>query len=179
MRVRRTGNRPDYRRVIEELKLLSSLHEFDPRVIGTPPLGLDTYTSDIDIACSTGDLARFEEVARESFGALEAFQCSRLTAQDQASVAARFYATGWDVEVFCQTIPTDQQWGVRHFRIEQRLLNLEPGLRPLIRRLKENGLKTEPAFAQVLKLPGDPFRALLDLERRSDDQIRRLLAGRK
>ncbi|MBL1705198.1 DUF4269 domain-containing protein [Klebsiella pneumoniae] len=41
------------------------------------------------------------------------------------------------------------------------LLMQHPHIREEILRLKENGLKTEPAFAQVLNINGDPYEALI------------------
>ena len=38
------------------------------------------------------------------------------------------------------------------------------------------GAKTEPAFATVLKLKGDPYLAILDLERCENDRLNDLLA---
>lgn len=37
--------------------------------------------------------------------------------------------------------------------------------RERIIQLKKQGIKTEPAFAQLLGLKGDPYLALLDLEK--------------
>ena len=37
-----------------------------------------------------------------------------------------------------------------------------PAFKEQIRGLKRNGLKTEPAFAKLLGLNGDPYRAVLD-----------------
>ncbi len=42
---------------------------------------------------------------------------------------------------------------------------------------RRGGLKTEPAFAAVLGLAGDPYSALLDVEARSDADLVRLLNG--
>ncbi len=41
--------------------------------------------------------------------------------------------------------------------------------------LKHQGLETEPAFARLLSLAGDPYEAMVDLEIWSDDELRRLL----
>ncbi len=41
------------------------------------------------------------------------------------------------------------------------LLMQHPHIREEVIRLKENGLKTEPAFAQVLNINGDPYEGLI------------------
>ena len=48
-------------------------------------------------------------------------------------------------------------------------------LRKKIRELKVSGLKTEPSFAKVLGLSGDPFLAFLELEDIDDDQLTELI----
>jgi len=42
--------------------------------------------------------------------------------------------------------------------------------------LRQAGLKTEPAFAELLALAGDPYAALLELESQSAPQLTALLA---
>ena len=44
-------------------------------------------------------------------------------------------------------------------------------LREEIRALKRQGVKTEPAVAQLLGLPGDPYQAVLDLASLSDPEV--------
>lgn len=170
--------KPDYEAVIEALDLLGRLAEFRLEVIGTPPLGIDTEHSDIDIACSAKNLDRFSDVVREAFGHFENFRLSRYELNGEPTVLASFRAQGWALELFCQGVPTERQWGVRHFRVEQRLLMLDPTLRSDVRRLKQRGIKTEPAFAEALGLLGDPFVAMLDLETKPDDELQRLLLQR-
>lgn len=51
-------------------------------------------------------------------------------------------------------------------------------LRERVLALKRNGLKTEPAFARVLGLAGDPYEALLGLEALPPEQLRALLDRR-
>ena len=87
----------------------------------------------------------------------------------------RIIILNWDIELFCQTIPTNQQWGVRHFKIEQRLLNLEPRLKKVVFHLKQNGLKTEPAFAAALGLSGDPYSVILEIEDLNDAELAQLI----
>ncbi|MGD1951490.1 MAG: DUF4269 domain-containing protein [Leptolyngbyaceae cyanobacterium] len=171
--------RLDFKQVVQTLSLLTILREFDPVIIGTPPLGIELETSDIDIACSANNLARFRTIMLTKFSKFDCFQCYDSIWQNQNSVIVQFHAYNWDIELFCQTIPTNQQWGVRHFNIEQRLLNIEPRLRSVVLRLKQHGLKTEPAFAQALGLSGDPYLSILDLETMSDDELAHMLASRQ
>lgn len=156
--------RPCYKKVIDELELLKLLAEFDPIVIGTPPLGIATDESDIDIACSSQDFARFAEVVVGAFGKMESFSLRTIDHLPEPATVASFCAMGWELELFCQSVPTKNQWGVRHYVVEARLLELRPNLRKQILKLKQQGLKTEPAFATALSLSGDPYIALLDLE---------------
>ena len=171
--------RLDFNQVVQNLSLLTILHEFDPVIIGTPPLGIALETSDIDIACSANNLAQFKTIIVTKFSKFDRFQCYDSIWQNQNSVIVQFHAYDWDIELFCQMIPTHQQRGVRHFNIEQRLFNIEPKLRGVILRLKQHGLKTEPAFAQALGLSGDPYVSILDLESMSDDDLAHMIASRQ
>ncbi len=60
--------------------------------------------------------------------------------------------------------------------VQSRLLELDDGrFRAAVIALKQSGLKTEPAFADLLGLAGDPYKALLGLESMTEDDLRRLL----
>lgn len=167
-------SRPNYQQVIDQLGLIATLADFDPDVIGTPPLGIAVEGSDIDIACSALDLSVFATHARARFEHHHAFEIHDIQHLSEPACVAKFHALNWDIELFCQTMPTHEQWGVRHFYIEQRLLNLSPALKPKVIALKQKGIKTEPAFAQLLGLKGDPYEAMLELEMMSDDDIKAL-----
>ncbi len=51
--------RPDYRNAMARSGVPEALRTFDPHVAGTPPLGIDLPSSDIDIACRAPDAAAF------------------------------------------------------------------------------------------------------------------------
>lgn len=78
---------------------------------------------------------------------------------------ASFSVAGVPFEIFGQARPVREQDGWRHFWVEKRLLRLGgENLREAVMTARRQGTKTEPAFAQVLGLGGDPYRAMLDLE---------------
>ena len=66
-------------------------------------------------------------------------------------------------EIFGQNLPTEEQNAYRHMIKEHSIL-LEKGeeFRKQIIALKLRGIKTEPAFADLLGLEGDPYKAILD-----------------
>ncbi len=163
--------------VLNDLGLLAKLAAFDPIVIGTPPLGIDIDTSDIDVACAADDLDEFCACARRAFASKQGFSVRRCSERSKAAVCAVFFSHGWEIELFCQTIPCAEQWGVRHFLMEQRLLRIEPGLKAKIVTLKKDGYGTEPAFARALGLRGDPYEAILALEPRDDVELANLIAA--
>lgn len=143
-------------------RLFRELAPFEPTLVGTYPLGLRIDTSDLDVICCAPDLATFER-------ALETLPVTpdhveRVPLAPEAVVAT----LRWDdvvVELFCQTIPVYAQAGFRHMVVEGRLLALGGArLRDRVRAEKRAGARTEPAFARVLGLAGDPYAAILELE---------------
>jgi len=168
--------RTDYRRIIERHALLVRLAAFDPHVAGTPPLGLDLPSSDIDILCHAPDLEAFAAATRGAFGHSPQFELGTWAGPPRAVIAS-FLADDWRVEVFGATCPVAEQAGWRHFEVERRLLALGgPAFRAAIMEARRGGLKTEPAFAERLGLAGDPFAALLEIETRPDTALLCVLA---
>ena len=163
--------RPKFEEILSETGILAKLSEFRPVVIGTPPLGIALPSSDIDIACEATDLDRFYECATAEFEHMAAFNSRSYEIRQVPTVIVNFEFREWPIEIFCQTIPVEQQMGVRHFLVERRLLGLHPQLRSLVLQAKRGGLKTEPAFAQVLGLPGDPYEAMLSLDSLTDNEL--------
>ena len=168
--------RPHYLDALQKVGVLSSLARFDPRVAGTPPLGLDLPDSDIDVLCHAPDPKDFALAVWAAFGNHPGF-AARQWVSGGRPVIANFEAEGWTFELFGSRQPTEEQIGWRHFRIEQRLLSIGgEALRTLIMDERRKGLKTEPAFAAVLHLSGNPYEALLGLETWSDEALADLLS---
>lgn len=163
--------RAHFQTVLDASGVLSKLARFQPTIIGTPPLGIDVETSDIDIACTAVDLELFKTDVIAMFQGEPGFSICDIEGLPDPAVRAAFMVADWEVELFCQTLAIHEQWGVRHFLIEQRLLELVPALKPKVIELKQSGQKTEPAFAELLKLEGDPYAALLALEDLSDEEL--------
>lgn len=153
----------------------AALAPFDPTPIGTPPLGLDGPDSDIDIACHAADLAAFADHLWDAFATFDDFSLHQWR-EDGRPVIAAFRAQGWSIEVFGAATPVAEQTGYRHFVVERRLLGLGgAALRAAVQGARRSGAKTEPAFAAVLGLAGDPYRALLDLGTHDDAALGTLI----
>lgn len=161
---------------LKGLGILETLRPYSAILAGTIPLGIELPESDLDIICQCEDVKIFEEFLINNFGNLPNFQSYKTSVRGQESVVARFQTLDFDFEVFGQTTLVDHQFAVVHMIIEERLLRLgAPGFESEIRKLKQSGIKTEPAFAQCLKLPGDPYEALYNLAKLTDQQLTQLI----
>ncbi|MET3712055.1 hypothetical protein ABIC65_002767 [Sphingomonas trueperi] len=164
--------RPAYIEALAQSGVLPRLAAFDPQVAGTPPLDLDLPDSDIDILCHAPDPHAFAATVWEAFRDQPGFAMWQWQGSDRP-VVARFHCAGWLFELFGQARPVAGQLGWRHFAIERRLLALGGApLRAAVMARRHAGAKTEPAFAQVLGLAGDPYAALLTLEQLDDATLR-------
>ena len=169
-----TPRQRDAARTLKELRLAEELADGSPRLVGTIPLGIDVEGSDLDVICEAADLTAWLARVKELYGERENFRAS----PDGFGMAtASFRHRGWEIELFAQNRPTEEQNGYRHMAVEARLLRLMPlWARERIVGWKAAGIKTEPAFARLLAIPGDPYAALLELERQTDEALARLLA---
>ncbi|HEV7378999.1 MAG TPA: DUF4269 domain-containing protein [Dyadobacter sp.] len=146
--------------VLLKHELLQLLKEFDPILVGTIPIGIDLENSDLDIVCCFSDRAYFCRQISLHFGKEENFKIRERSANQ--SVVANFWLDGFEIELFAQATPSGEQLGYRHMLIEHQLLKgLGEKFRQVVVQQKTSGLKTEPAFAKLLGLTGDPYEALL------------------
>jgi Domain of unknown function (DUF4269) len=168
--------RPPYREALRRVGIMRVLVEFDPHLAGTLPLGVDLPTSDLDILCHAPEPEYFAAVVWTAFSGETGFSLRQWLTVDGPVIAA-FVAHGWSFEVFGQIKPVNEQNGWRHFIAERRLLRLGgSAFRAAVKNERLRGSKTEPAFASVLKLDGDPYLAILALQCCDDGQLRHLLA---
>ena len=152
-------------RLLTKHGIMSSLSVFDPILVGTIPINVDTDGSDIDIICYVCDLKQFSATLRKLFQGKDSFKLTEHQGQGTTAIVANFKVESFEIEVFGQDIPTRQQLAYRHMLIEYRLLKQKgEGFRQEVIELKRKGFKTEPAFAILLDLKGDPYAELLNYE---------------
>lgn len=167
--------------VLEELSIGTVLREFDPVLAGTVPLGIDTPTSDLDVICAVPlrARARFVHLLRTHYGAHPDFRLVAATVRGRECSIATFCGGEFGVEIFGQDQPTGQQHAVRHLLVEHAVLQAGgEKWRAAVQQLRRRGLKTEPAFAALLGLPGlDPYEELLELEGKTPAELAAWLAA--
>jgi hypothetical protein len=167
--------RPHYREALRRTRIKRTLAEFDPHLAGTLPLAVDLPTSDLDILCHAADPDAFAIAPWAAFSSETGFSLRQWIGADRPVIAS-FVAHGWPFQVFGQKKPVSEQNGWLHFLAERRLLRRGGAtFRAAIMRERARGAKTEPAFAAVLRLTGDPYLAILDLERCDNGRLSHLL----
>lgn len=146
-------------------RVMELLQSYDPILVGTIPIGIDIASSDLDIICHAVDLEAFAEALHAHFAHAAGWRMRMQDQRGKQAVIANFRLDDFEVEVFAQDVPTRMQLGYRHMVVEHRLLAQHGAdFRAQVIALKQQGIKTEPAFAMLLGLAGDPYLALLQLE---------------
>jgi hypothetical protein len=158
----KSGNKKQQKvyQLLVKNKIMEKLSAYTPIFVGTIPLGIDKETSDIDIICYVRDKNQFIEALVRYFQNMKGFKVTNNTVNN--STKANFYIEDFEFEIFGQNLESFQQNAYQHMIIEHRVL-IERGeeFRQEIIKLKRQGLKTEPAFAQLLGLDGNPYKELL------------------
>ncbi len=150
---------------LHELAIFDYLKKYNPILTGTIPIEIDLPDSDLDIICECKDHISFAKDLTEKFGKYFDFHIWSNTHHGIKSTIASFSYKGQKIEIFGQNIPTDNQNSFRHMLIERQILQ-EKGteFKNKIVELKKQGIKTEPAFAQMLGLKGNPYLELLKFD---------------
>lgn len=157
---------------IDESRILKLLDAYQPEVVSTIMVGLDTDSSDIDIVCYHRDSTAFESSFHAAFKTMAGYELYH----GSGYLVGRFFFREFEFEVYSTATPVKQQAGYRHFQIMKRLcLIAGDGFRLKIKSLKLSGLKTEPAICHLFGLSGDPYKSVLSLEDWPDQKIVSLL----
>ncbi|EEI90553.1 hypothetical protein HMPREF0765_3869 [Sphingobacterium spiritivorum ATCC 33300] len=152
--------------LLQKHRIFDLLAVYHPILAGTYPIAINIDSSDLDIICEVQDFESFQELLKKEFANREDFCVRHKIIYDEPSVICSFKLDRFEFELFGQNIPTTRQYAYRHMLIEYNLLKTHGDLfREKIIQLKKQGIKTEPAFAQLLGLEGDPYLALLDIEK--------------
>lgn len=157
---------------LKDLDIFELLKEYTPVLTGTIPLGIATKSSDLDIACRYFDADRFENYLETNYGKQTNFSIEQKEKAGYWIVLAKFLYQEFKVEIYGALFPVASQNSYRHLQIEHRILQLlGDRFKKEVSKLKKEGVKTEPAFAQLLQIEGDSYQELLKLETASDSDI--------
>jgi hypothetical protein len=164
-------------RALRYVGIKTLLADFDPLLVGTIPLDIDVESSDLDILLEIPDEFQYAQVLFPHFAHHAKFRYRSTTISGEKVWITNFYAHGFEFELFAQPKPTEQQNAYKHMVVEYRLLELGgETVREAIRTLKQQGLKTEPAFAHYFGIDNaDPYAALLALAEMDDAALQHLL----
>lgn len=145
--------------------ILPTLANFTPTLAGTIPIAVDTDKSDLDILCYWKDKNEFVRAVLSFEDELD-FDLSVKKINNLETVVGRFVKEGFQIEIFGQNRPVQEQEAYRHMLIEHQIL-LEKGnsFREKVIALKKTGFKTEAAFTFLLNLKGDPFISIFDYKK--------------
>ncbi len=144
--------------------ILTYLADFDARWVGTIPIDVDIPGSDVDVICFAPNLDLLEERLSVWLQPYGVFRLARKTRYEYPILVAEFDFMEWPFQVYGSPVPVDEQRAWVHMVAEAYLLAQGgEALRRAVRALKLTGEKTEPAFAQVLGLAGDPYEVLYEL----------------
>ena len=169
----KSGNEKQQRayNCLKNLQLLEKLSSFNSILVGTIPIEIDIATSDLDVVCQYSNQAEFATCVKENFEEQTDFTLH----STQDYLVASFVAYDFAIEIYGEKHSVFEQNAFRHMVIEHRLLTLASAhFKEQIIALKEKGVKTEPAFGQLLGL-ANPYVDLLGLEVKSDEELEKLL----
>lgn len=153
-----------YKELID-LEIMEKLALYKPLLAGTIPIGIDILTSDLDIICSCANHSVFSTDLINLFGNQANFMIATKWVKDIKTTIATFKGAVFPIEIFGQEIPSKDQDAFKHMLIEHKILKEKDRIfTEQIIALKKSGLKTEPAFAKLLGLKGNPYQELLNYD---------------
>lgn len=163
--------------ILKEINIFNALKEFYPILVGTIPIGIDIDKSDLDIVCKINhqNLKEFKEIVIKKFSKFKNFNLKD-TFIDNHVLVINFFVKDIEIEIYASQLDSILTNGYKHMIVEERILKIaNKSFKKEIIRLKKAGMKTEPAFARVLKLEGNPYNELLKFESLDDKEIEKIL----
>jgi hypothetical protein len=150
-------------RTLTENSIFERLQLFSPLLTGTIPINIDIDESDLDIICYWEKKDEFANTLRSEFGHIHGFNLTEQVINNYETVLACFWLDDFEIEIFGQNQPTKEQDSFRHMVIEYQILRARgEAFRQEIIKLKQDGLKTEPAFGRLLGFERNPYEELLN-----------------
>lgn len=158
-----TARQKEAYKVLLELNIFELLKNYTPILVGTIPINIDVDSSDLDIVCQSENHEEFINIVREEYGELSEFEVKEIALyKNIKTTIITFEYKTFPIEIFVQNKLPEAQDSYLHMLIEhQVLLEEKEAFRLQIVALKEQGVKTEPAFAKLLNLGGNPYEELL------------------
>lgn len=161
---------------LKDINIFSEFKGFSPLISGTFPLDIQIENSDIDILMQTGDLPDLQNLLQVKYGHYKHYHSTIVKNPNGKALVVDFEYAGFVFEIYAEDKPTVIQNSNLHFILEERILKLANAeFRNKILELKKSGIKTEPAFAQILKIPGDSYAGMIELHRKSESEIKKYL----
>lgn len=148
---------------LTKYRILEKLADFNPILAGTIPINIDIPESDLDIIYHWTNKIEFINLLKKFFSKELNFSLKEVKILNEETVITNFRIDNFEIEIFGQNIPCKFQNAFKHMLIEYQILQ-EKGeeFRQKVIELKMQGIKTEPAFAKLLNLIGDPYISLLN-----------------
>lgn len=144
--------------------LMTSFMNYQPVIVGTYPIDIQVEGSDIDVVMTCQDYDEVLPLLKKAFYHLEGFE---LSVKDV--VVCRFSYEGYYFELYISHEPVEELNSYRHLMIEKTILeHFGEDFKNEVINLKRKGIKTEPAFALLLGLSGNPYDALLGIKNMAD-----------
>ncbi|WP_219592150.1 DUF4269 domain-containing protein [Aeromonas salmonicida] len=142
----------------------------DVALVSTLAIGLDRPGSDLDILCQHSDPAALADLFAQRQWQSRALG-SDIWLLEQTLIDGE--GTPWPIELYVTPARVDTLNGWRHLSLMAALIeHFGHDFYQTLRTLRlQQGLKGEAAICRLLKLPGDPYQALLTLEGRDFDQL--------
>nr|WP_228547503.1 DUF4269 domain-containing protein [Filobacillus milosensis] len=155
-------------KAIIELNIMNDLSGYNPVLCGTIPLNINTSTSDLDIILEVHDFNSFEIEVQSLYSDYKSYSMKNYEVRGTPTYKVNFVCKGFEFELFAQPVPVHNQHAYQHMIIEENIIKQNPRVKGEVLRLKEQGVKTEPAFCKVLGLKGDPYQGLIEYGKKNN-----------